>query len=126
MYSLKANGEDIVSAAQRDQIQMIIGRQNYPKALQDQLIGLKEGDKKTITLMPDQAFGSIRPELLRRVMKKDLPKNIAFAEGQVMMGKNGQPGLRVVKVLDDSVVFDQNHPLAGKTLVYNVQIANVD
>lgn len=126
MYSLKANGQDVVTAMQREQIQMIIGRPSYPKALQDQLVGMKEGDKKIITLRPDQAFGALRPDLVRRVAKDKLPKNLNFTEGQLIKTKSGQGGMRVVKVLDDSVVFDQNHPLAGKTLVYNVQIANVD
>ena len=103
---------------------LVVGGGKYPKAFERQLIGLKPGAEKNITLKPEEAYGPIHPELVKRISKTDFPSNIKPVEGRVLAGRNGQV-LRIAKVLDDSVVVDQNHPLAGKTLKYHVMVKEV-
>lgn len=122
-YSLTANGQMVTP---NEEMKVVVGNNMYPPAYEKQLIGLKEGDKKVIELDPKEAFGDERQDLLKRVPKDQLPQNMTFSEGQILGGKNGQRAMRVVKVLPDSVIFDQNHPLAGKKLVYNIQIKSIN
>lgn len=122
-YTLEADGKIIT---RNEDMKLVVGDNVYPTAYEKQLIGLKEGDKKIVKLKPEEAFGPERPELLKRIPKGQLPANINFSEGQILGGKNGQRAMRVVKILDDSVVFDQNHPLAGRNLVYNIRVKSVN
>ena len=124
-YGLMADGAPVVSASGREVMQLVVGRGIFPAQFEKQLIGLKEGDKKVITLRPNDAYGPTKPELVRRIPKSVLPKNFNAKEGDLIGTRNGQAPMRLVKFLDDSIIVDQNHPLAGKTLTYTVQIMDV-
>ena len=124
-YFFQADGKTIVSQDKQEQMRLVVGRGAYPKDFEKQLIGLKPGDKKVINLKPEEAFGPYRPELLKRVSKAQFPPNLSLKEGQLLGGRNGQRAMRVAKILDDSVVLDENHPLAGKTLKYYIQVLDV-
>ena len=125
VYFFEANGSPILTAENKGDMELVLGNNLYPPEFEKQLIGMKKGDKKNITLAPEQAFGAYRPELIKRVAKNQLPPNLKLQEGMLIGGKDGQRPMRVAKILDDSVVLDQNNPLAGKTLTYHVEIIDV-
>lgn len=124
-YMLMADGVPVVASSNKEVMQLVVGRNVFPAQFEKELMGLKEGDKKVITLKPNDAFGPSRPELVRRIPKSVLPKNFKANEGDLIGTRSGQSPMRVVKILDDSIIVDQNHPLAGKTLTYTVQIMDV-
>ena len=125
-YSLEVDGETLVSETDPVNIQLVVGQAAYPPEFERAFLGLKTGDRKVIRLEPEQAYGPIKEDMYIRVARSRLPDNIS--EG-VMIGARGvngkKIGARVVKILDDTVVLDQNHPLAGKTLVYKVEVLEV-
>ena len=124
-YFMEANGVPIVSEKKRRAIQLVIGKGSYPKDFEKQLIGLKKGDAREITLTPEQAYGPHLTQLVKRVSRKKLPPTIPLREGMLLGSKEGKHAIRIAKILDDSVVMDENHPLAGKTLKYHVQVTDV-
>lgn len=124
-YSFQANGMAMIPEGKKESMQLVVGKGAYPPAFEQQLVGLKKGDIKEIRLTPEQAFGPYRAELVKKIAKSQLPQNLPLREGLLLGGKNGQRPMRIAKVLDDSVIFDENHPLAGKTLDYRVQVTDV-
>ncbi|MEI8344994.1 MAG: FKBP-type peptidyl-prolyl cis-trans isomerase [Candidatus Omnitrophota bacterium] len=125
-YDLEADGAVVISPAKTEGMRLVVGRGSFPAEFEQQLVGLRAGDKKTITLRVDQAFGPHRKELVRRIAQGQLPpalKNVK--EGTILQSKSSGRPLRVVKVDAESVVLDQNYPLAGKKLVYHVRIESI-
>jgi len=125
VYSFEADGIPIVTQQNKETMKLVEGAGAYPPTFEKQLLGLRKGDKKTIHLIPEEGFGPVLPELLKRVALKDLPKGLKLEEGDLLGAKSGTKTIRVAKVLDDSVVLDENHPLAGKTLIYQIQILSI-
>ncbi|MCG3175495.1 MAG: hypothetical protein MOGMAGMI_00424 [Candidatus Omnitrophica bacterium] len=125
-YSFDADGKAVVPAARPETMRVVVGQAAYPPEFERQLIGLKVGDNKRITLRPEQAFGPYRREQVFRVPNAQLPPGIQLSEGMVLGAQAGQSPMRVIKVLDDSVVVDRNHPLAGKTLDYRIKVSKIE
>ncbi|MDH3604219.1 MAG: FKBP-type peptidyl-prolyl cis-trans isomerase [Candidatus Tectomicrobia bacterium] len=96
-------------------------------ALQANLEGLKVGDRKHITLPPEKAYGPIQPEAFQEVPAQEIP------EGSRKVGtllatqdSNGhQQEVRVHQIKADTIVLDLNHPLAGKTLTFDIRVVEV-
>ncbi len=130
MYSLKANGAEIIPASQPETLNLTIGKYVYPQSLEQALIGLEVGTVKTIRLTPEQGYGAVKPELLARLPKSALPQNIELKAGMMLSGQRSAEGKplnwRIVSVGSDSVIVDQNHPLAGKTLEYRVELIKIE
>ena len=123
-YFLEVNGSPVVLPEKKEAMAFVVGGGMYPPAFEKQLIGLKVGDNKNIRLAPEQGFGPIREDLVKRVPKNQLPPSIPLKEGTLLGGK-GQRTMRIAKVLEDSIILDENHPFAGKTLDYHVQVTDV-
>ena len=125
-YFLEANGEPVVSQEKKAAMEFVVGKGSFPPAFEKQLMGLQKGDTKSFKLGPEQAFGPYRSELVKRIPKDQLPPQLPLKEGMMLGTKSGQHPIRVAKVLEDSVVLDENHPFAGKTLAYHVQVTDVE
>jgi len=85
---------------------------------------MEEGEEKTFTLQPEEAYGERREELVERVPREAL-QGIELHEGQVLQGTtpDGRTFLvRVVSFDDKEVVLDHNHPLAGVPLTFKVKV----
>jgi FKBP-type peptidyl-prolyl cis-trans isomerase 2 len=92
------------------------------------LIGKQAGDKITVNIEPAQAYGEYNQELLVEVSKDRVPEDIQ--EGmqlQAMSPENENEVTTVVvsKVSEDKVVLDANHPLAGKELVFDIEVVSL-
>ncbi len=104
------------------------GGQQIIAGLEKQLAGLHSGDEKKVTLKPEEAYGAIDPAAQTEVPKDALPPD-ALAVGTTLMARNaaGESRPVVVKeVKDNTVILDLNHPLAGKTLVFDVKVLSVE
>lgn len=92
------------------------------------LVGLQAGDARQIELPPDQAFGEHNPGNLRRLPRSQFGADLALELGLIVSFASPEgelPG--VVRELDESTVLvDFNHPLAGRSLVFDVAIEAVD
>jgi len=96
--------------------------------LEEALIGLKQGDKLTIKIPPKKGFGERREDLLDEVPKSLFDKEIRFSEGMVveLHPKEGGKIMAVVRtVKKNTITVDLNHPYAGRTLEFNIEIVKV-
>jgi FKBP-type peptidyl-prolyl cis-trans isomerase SlyD len=103
------------------------GRNSIVPGLETELLGKKSGDKFSVTVAPEQAYGQRNPEAVQRVPVKHLATRGPYKVGQ-MVAVQTRDGLRqgqVVKVGHFNVDLDLNHPLAGKTLTFEIEVVDV-
>ncbi len=97
-------------------------------AFEAQLGGMAAGDKRTFTLAPEDAYGMPNPDNIyyvdRSKFSADAPAKVGMIVGFAMPDGSELPGL-IRDVVGESVTVDFNHPLAGQTLTFNVEIVQV-
>ncbi|MCG6657792.1 hypothetical protein HOP52_08500 [Halomonas campisalis] len=95
--------------------------------LETQLLGRQAGDTLSVTLTPEQAYGPHRPELVFEAVRDNLPTDREIEVGMTLTpgGQRGKFSLKVVALTDRGAMLDGNHPLAGKTVTWQLQILSV-
>lgn len=92
------------------------------------LLGLKKGEKKAFTLAADDAFGQPNPDNIHHMERSRFSSDLELAEGTIVAFSQPDgsevPGI-VRSVAGDSVTVDFNHPLAGQTVIFDVEIIDV-
>ena len=103
------------------------GRNNIVPGLESQLAGKKAGDKLTAVVVPEQGYGLRNESAVQRVPLKHIATRGPFAPGQMVVVNTREGGrqARVLKVGHFNVDLDLNHPLAGKTLTFDIEIVDV-
>jgi FKBP-type peptidyl-prolyl cis-trans isomerase SlyD len=128
-YTLKDDkGQVLDSSEGKDPISFVQGAQQIIPGLDKAIIGMKAGDTKKVTIKPDEAYGSVDPKAETEVPKDALPKGADVVGTRLLArGQDGQPRPVTVKaVKDTTVVLDLNHPLAGKTLFFDIKVVSVE
>jgi FKBP-type peptidyl-prolyl cis-trans isomerase SlyD len=95
--------------------------------LETALDGMKAGERKQVTVAPEEGYGKIDPQAIQEVPIDQIPPD-ARKVGVQLQGKDGQGRVvhpTVTEVKEQVVVLDFNHPLAGKTLYFDVKILDV-
>jgi FKBP-type peptidyl-prolyl cis-trans isomerase 2 len=116
------------SSEGKEPLQFKVGEGMIIPGLEKQLVGMKVGEKKEISVPPDEAYGERRDDLTREIPKGPVPEGMALEKGAIIYLKtpDGQAiPATILEVKDQTVVMDFNHPLAGQTLVFNVEILEV-
>jgi FKBP-type peptidyl-prolyl cis-trans isomerase SlyD len=96
--------------------------------LEQGLEGMEVGERKSIRVPPELAYGPVHPEAFYEV-DKDLVPESAWEVGTELVARDSsgrERPVRVHEIRDDTIVIDANHPLAGKTLVFNVRVLSID
>ena len=92
------------------------------------LLGLKKGDKKSFTLAPEDAFGQPNPDNIHHMDRNRFSNELSLKEGVIVAFAQPDgsevPGI-IRSVAGDSVTVDFNHPLAGQTVIFDVEIIDV-
>lgn len=122
------NGEQFNSTRGENPLEVNIGNNEIFPAVEHSLIGMKPGDKKTITLQPEQAFGQHLEAMVLEIDESVLPADCPREVGIKL--KNKQPSGRLVdvyitKIEGNQVTLDANHPLAGKTLTIDIEMLEI-
>ena len=126
------DGADIVNTFEGTPATLQLGGGQIAPTLEQALLGMTVGERRSIELAPEQAFGPRNPELLQRVSMKTLQENSNFGE-EYSVGDlvefNAPSGGRYAGILrelgDGWALFDFNHPLAGQPIVFEVQIIGI-
>jgi len=92
------------------------------------LIGMAPGEKKTFTILADDAFGEYDQEKAFTVPRSDLPDDLTPEVGDELILSNEDDEelcVVVVDVANESITFDANHPLAGENLTFEIQLVDI-
>ncbi len=103
------------------------GKQQIIPGLEKALTGMHAGEAKKVTIPPADAYGEVNPAAVAEVPKDRIPPD-ALTVGKELVARN-QGGesrtVRIKEIREKTVVIDLNHPLAGKTLIFDVKVVGV-
>ncbi|ODS62816.1 MAG: peptidylprolyl isomerase [Arenimonas sp. SCN 70-307] len=126
-YTVSEAGQPPVeSSRDREPLAILVGHGNIIPGLEAAMMDKAEGDRFEVTVAPDQAYGERRENYVQRVPKKHF-RNARLKPGQqvVLETSMGPRAVTVAKVGATVVDVDLNHPMAGKTLQFDVEIVGV-
>jgi len=121
-------GETLDTSIGKEPLNYIQGHQNIIPGLEKALEGKSAGEKLTVTVPPEEAYGTSSPASIQTVSKEVFQgvDNIDVGMQFQAQGEGGQPIIvTVTNVEDDQVTIDGNHPLANQTLTFDVEIKEV-
>ena len=120
-------GELVESSRDQDPLALLHGHGNLLAAVENALVGHRAGDRLDITLAPEDAFGARRDDWTQRISKKYFPNAARLKPGMQtqLQTKEGMRPVTVLKVGGKVVDVDLNHPLAGQTLKFDIEVVDV-
>tara|TARA_Y100000389_G_C17428178_1_gene500873 strand:+ start:543 stop:959 length:417 start_codon:yes stop_codon:yes gene_type:complete len=118
-------GEVFDTSEGREPLSFTVGEGMMIKGFENGLMGMETGEKKTIELEPGEAYGETREDLFTEVDKKQLPEGTTEGQTLQAMTEQGPINVTVKEFKEDVAVLDMNHPLAGKKLVFDLEVVEV-
>ncbi|MBN1157114.1 peptidylprolyl isomerase [Candidatus Woesearchaeota archaeon] len=109
-------------------IEFVMGEGKVIPGFENAVYGMEKGEEKQIKILPKDAYGDAKPDMVRKIPKDVLPKDKEIKAGMMLMiaAPNGmQFPARVTAVDEKEVTLDMNHPLAGKTLNFKIKLVDV-
>ncbi|GAB6083340.1 peptidylprolyl isomerase [Desulfuromonas carbonis] len=109
-------------------LEFVIGDEEVIPGLEQALVGMQAGEKKSVNIPCDLGYGPRDEELVIVVPRSDLPEELDPAVGDVLEVTDDDEGdfaVTVTAVTPESVTLDANHPLAGEDLVFEVELVEI-
>jgi FKBP-type peptidyl-prolyl cis-trans isomerase SlyD len=128
-YTLKnASGEVIDTSEGSEPLTYLHGFSQIVPGLERELEGMEAGQAKDVVVQPEDGYGLPDPQGRFPVPRTAFPPEANLAEGDSFIGEDDEGQalpVRVIEVRDDVVIVDANHPLAGETLFFHVDVREV-
>ncbi|WP_338721897.1 peptidylprolyl isomerase [Devosia sp. XK-2] len=122
------DGTQFDTSEGRAPLEFTLGQGQVIKGLEAHVTGMETGAKSTVTIPVDEAYGPRRDDAIQQLDRAKVPEGIALEVGTQLQARTADGGMlpiTVVGVDDQSVTVDANHPLAGKDLVFDVELVEV-
>jgi peptidylprolyl isomerase len=122
------DGTEFDSSSGRDPIEFTVGAGAVIPGFEEAVSGMAVGDRKTVTVPSDNAYGPRQDGLVQDVERSAFPPDIDLTPGQRLQaqGANGETvALTVVESTDATVTIDLNHPLAGEDLTFELEMVDI-
>lgn len=123
------SGETFDSSEGRDPLEFTVGAGQMIKGFDEGVKGMQVGDKKTVEIGADNAYGQREAGNLIEFPKDQFPPNMNPEPGMQLMLSNDQGQqfpVVVAEVKEESVVLDANHPLAGQDLIFDIEMMHIE
>lgn len=128
-FALRLDSGDVVDSTFTGKpASFVIGDGSLPSGVEAFLSGMKKGENNTFILSPEHAFGQPNPQNVQEVLRQKFVSEMALSEGLVVSfsDKFGAELPGVVTAFDsERVTIDFNHPLAGKNLLFQIEILEI-
>ncbi len=121
-------GEVVDSSKGSPPLEFLQGAGNIVAGLEEALVGRARGDAFKVDVAPEKGYGVHDPRGLQRIPRDAFPDDVDLEPGMQFGAEDPQGGsttVWIVKVESDQIVIDTNHPMAGKTLHFDVSIEGV-
>ena len=122
------SGETFDSSEGRSPLEFEVGGGMVIKGFDDGVTGMSAGEKKTLNIPFDEAYGPRNPEMIIEFPKDKFPADMPLEVGLPLMmsGAQGEQFQVVVsQIKEDSVMLDANHPLAGQDLIFDIELVEI-
>ncbi len=127
-YTLRVDGEVVDSSEGQEPLEFQQGSGQIIPGLEAALAGMASGDSKEVVVPPETAYGPVNPEAIQTVPKTAFETTEGLQVGGVIAGETSDGRKFRARVSDiglETVTLDLNHPLAGKTLHFSVEVVSV-
>ena len=127
-FTLKnPEGKVLETSKGGEPLKYVHGQKMMIPGLERELTGMKVGAEKHVVVKPEDGYGKINPKAVQEFPKEKVPVN-ALKVGAVLAGRNPEGmvvPMTVREIKEKTVVMDMNHPMAGKTLVFDVKVVDI-
>ncbi|HEY2720668.1 MAG TPA: peptidylprolyl isomerase [Chitinophagaceae bacterium] len=123
-----SNGETFDTSSGREPLEFEVGSGSVIQGFDEGVKGMLIGEKKTISIPVEEAYGPRSDDMLIEFPKDRFPQDMQIEEGmQLMMGNGSGQNIPVIvtDIKEDSVILDANHPLAGEDLVFDIELIEI-
>lgn len=119
------DGKVFDSSVDKEPIEVVIGNSGLIKGFESGLLGMNQSEKKTIEIEPKDAYGDYIEGRIQEVDKSKLPDDIKI--GMVLQATTevGSMVISIKEIKEDTVILDANHPLAGRKLIFDLDVLEV-
>lgn len=116
------------SRARGTPLQFLLGSPEMISGFNDAIIGMSVGEQKTFTLEPEQAYGFTNDQAIQVIPRSKFEPGFVFEVDALIRGQtpDGPFVAKIIEVQDDVVTLDFNHPLAGKTITFEVELLSIE
>ena len=122
------NGETFDKSEGREPLEFEVGSGMVIKGFDDGVTGMATGDKKTVNIPFNDAYGPKNPEMIIDMPKERFPKDMEIEVGMPLAmndGEGNQHQVIVAEIKEDIVILDANHPLAGEDLIFDLELVEI-
>lgn len=123
------DGTQFDSSRGREPIEFTIGQHDVIPGFENAVIGMKAGESKTQRIPAESAYGLYREDRVLRVARGEFPAELELAPGtrlrMILEAAGAEIPVTVVRVTDDEVTLDANHPLVGKDLTFEITLVSI-
>jgi FKBP-type peptidyl-prolyl cis-trans isomerase 2 len=122
------SGETFDSSNGKEPLEFTVGSGQVIKGFDDGVKGMQVGDKRTLEINVEDAYGEKSQDMIIEFPKEQFPEDMNPEIGQQLMMSNGSGQtfpVTVTEVREESVLLDANHPLAGQDLVFDIELVEI-
>jgi peptidylprolyl isomerase len=122
------DGVEFDASRDGEPLEFTLGAGQIIPGLDEAVTGMKVGDTSTVTVPPEEGYGPHHPEAVQSIPRSSVPDHILLEPGLRLQAQrpDGQTiGLTVVEVGEAEITVDANHPLAGRDLVFDIELVAV-
>jgi FKBP-type peptidyl-prolyl cis-trans isomerases 2 len=122
------NGKIFDSSKDSKPLEFTVGAGEMMPGFEKEILGMTMGDSKTFTVLPEEAYGSRREELVATVEKSHFPPDSTPTIGQplqITLPAGEVLDLLITGIDGDMITIDANHPLAGEALLFEVELVEI-
>lgn len=122
------SGETFDSSQGREPLEFTVGSGQVIKGFDDGVRGMQVGEKKTVQIPVQDAYGEKSSEMVFEFPKSQFPADMSPEIGAQLMMSNGSGQsfpVTITEVKEDSVLLDANHPLAGQDLIFDIELVEI-
>lgn len=123
------NGETFDSSEGREPLEFEVGAGQMIKGFDEGVKGMQVGDKKTVEIGADEAYGQREDGNMIEFAKEQFPAGMEPQVGMQLALSNDQGQqfpVVVAEIKDDTVILDANHPLAGQDLIFDIEMVSIE
>lgn len=122
------NGDTFDSSNGREPLEFEVGSGMVIKGFDAGVTGMKAGEKKTINIPVEEAYGPLNPDMMIEYPKAQFPKEMEMEIGMPLMMSNAageQFEVKINEIKEEVIVLNANHPLAGEELIFDLELVEI-
>jgi FKBP-type peptidyl-prolyl cis-trans isomerase 2 len=110
----------------REPLKATLGQGQLISGFENGLIGMSVGENKTVEIEPSNAYGEYDPSMVQEVSKSQVPMEVKVGDMLQGMSPMGPVNVKVTEIKEETIILDMNHPLAGKKLIFDLEVISIN